>query len=160
MVLPNRSSMKRHRSGKVQLDGSPRSGSGPTKTRWTSIACSPSLKTSGLWPCGRSRRPASPSALNRITASRSDWRSIPTARAASARLIPSSALAIASNRCAVRRRGSFLAKCRNSHAVATSSRIGNARPMLPLQMGQHGITVATSGEPTRVTSTARRYNTR
>ena len=82
IVLPDRASMKRHRSGKVQLDGSPRSGSGPTRTRWTSIACSPSLSIWRLWPCGRSTRPASPSALKRKTASRSDWRSIPAARAA------------------------------------------------------------------------------
>src|SRR3712207_43966 len=80
MVLPNRSSMKRHRSG--QLDGPPRSGSGPRRTRFTSTACSPSLSTSALRPCGRSTKPVSPSTLKRRTASRSDWRSMPAARAA------------------------------------------------------------------------------
>ena len=128
-VFLNRSLMKRHRSGHVQLDGSPRSGAGPTRTRGTSMACSPSLKTSGLCPWGRSRRPARPSALKRKTASRSDCRSIPAARAACARLIPSSAFAIASIRWAGRRRGSFLASPRNSDAIAPSLRIGNPRPI-------------------------------
>lgn len=95
----------------------------------------------GGWVGVTSFRFASNPRVPQIEPVPSVWRSIPAARAASARLIPSSAFAIASIRCAVRRRGSLLAKRRNSDAVATSSRIGNARPMLPLQTDSPALCV-------------------
>jgi hypothetical protein len=53
------------------------------------------------------------------------------ARAASPRLMPSRALASASIRCAVLRRGSFLASRRNSGALATSILIASPGAPLP-----------------------------
>ena len=67
-----------------------------------SAACCPSLSRSGRPGRGQSWRPSGPSALNRSTASRRAWRSIPARRAASARVMPSSALATARSRRAAR----------------------------------------------------------
>ena len=87
------------------------------------------LSFSGRPGRGRSQSPAKPSALKRTTASRNDWRSRPTTRAASARLAPSKACAIATARKAARRSASPWANRRNS-AAPTSSRI--TKPRAPI----------------------------
>ncbi len=82
------------------------------------------------------RSPARPSALKRTTASRSDWRSRPTRRAASARLASSNACAIASARNAARRSASPCANRRKS-AAPTSFRITKPRAPIRLPPFEH-----------------------
>ena len=107
------------------------SGSGPASTHARSSSCRVGLSFSGRPGRGRLRSPARPSALKRTTASRSDWRSRPTRRAASARLAPSNACAIASARKAAQRSASPCANRRNS-AAPTSSRI--IKPCAPIRL--------------------------
>ncbi len=83
---------------------------GPRRIIARSAACLPSSMPTGRPGRGWSRRPATPSALKRITQSRSVWRSMPAARAAAARLRPSSTPAIASSRAATRPSRSRLAQ--------------------------------------------------
>jgi hypothetical protein len=61
---------------------------------------------------------------------------MPASRAASARLIPSSAFAIASVRKAARRFGSPRA-CRRNASGVSSSRIGSAAPIILSLVGRH-----------------------
>ena len=77
---------------------------------------------------GRSRSPDRPSALWRNTASRSAWRSMPARRAASARLRPSSAWAIACIRAAARPPFSRRA-ARRTPSADSSPPISSAAPM-------------------------------
>jgi len=107
------------------------SGSGPASTQARSSSCRAGLSFPGRPGRGRLRSPARPSALKRTTASRSDWRSRPTRRAASARLAPSNACAIANARKAAQRSASPCANRRNS-AAPTSSRI--IKPRAPIRL--------------------------
>jgi hypothetical protein len=79
-----------------------RSGSGPRSTRALERRQLAVIEPGRSAALGRSRRPSTPSALNRITQSRSVWRSMPAWRAARSRLIPSNALATPSRRHATR----------------------------------------------------------
>jgi len=107
------------------------STSGPASTHARSSSCRAGLSFPGRPGRGRSRSPARPSALKRTTASRSDWRSRPTRRAASAQLAPSNACAIASARKAAQRSASPCANRRKS-AAPTSSRI--TKPRAPIRL--------------------------
>src|SRR5260221_10487310 len=119
------------------------------------------------WP-QRSFRPSSPSALTRITQSRTACRSMPASRADSARLIPSSALAIASRRRATRGFFSCLARRRSSRALI-SVRIGKAgmahSPAKPCPSMNHqnaalGIPFPSHSFTEAVLHIARRHNYR
>jgi len=112
------------------------SGSGPASTHARSSSCRAGLSFSGRPGRGRLRSPARPSALKRTTASRSDWRSRPTRRAASARLAPSNACAIASARNAAQRSASPCANRRKS-AAPTSFRITKPRAPIRLPPFEH-----------------------
>ena len=107
------------------------SGSGPASTQARSSSCRAGLSFPGRPGRGRLCSPARPSALKRTTASRSDWRSRPTRRAASARLAPSNACAIASARKAAQRSVSPCANRRNA-AAPTSFRI--TKPCAPIRL--------------------------
>ncbi len=111
-----------------QVDTPSRSGSGPRSTMALSVACWPSAIRAGRPGRGWSRRPPTPAALKRATQSRSVCRSIPAARAAASRLIPSSTLASAISRAATRPSRSRRAR-RRSCAASMSVRITSGAPI-------------------------------
>ena len=111
-----------------QDDTPSRSGSAPRSTIALSAACWPSLIQGRRPERGWSRRPSTPSALKRITQSRSVCRSIPAAWAAAFRLMPSSTLASAIRRAATRPSRSRRAK-RRSSAASRSVRIASGAPI-------------------------------
>src|SRR5689334_12970621 len=80
---------------------------------------------------------------------------MPASLAASARLMPSSALAIASMRSAARRFGSCRARRRSAEG-ASSSRMAKAAPIAPSRSPFVGGTVPR--HPGKVSSSARRYH--
>ncbi len=103
-------------------------GSQPRSTDALNAASWPSSSRGRRPLLGRSRRPSTPSALKRITRSRSVWRSMPARRAACPRLMPSNALATPSRRHATRRSLSCRARRRSSSA-GMSPRSANRAPM-------------------------------
>jgi hypothetical protein len=125
-----------------QDDTPSRSGSAPRSTIALSAACWPSLIQGRRPERGWSRRPSTPSALKRITQSRSVCRSIPAAWAAAFRLMPSSTLASAIRRAATRPSRSRRAK-RRSSAASRSVRIASGAPIpcppSDRKAGNHGL---------------------
>jgi hypothetical protein len=134
------------RSGRVQRGGSPRSGPGrPAR---------PARPRSRPPPCARGGRSTRPEPLDVEAHHRIAQRRAldPTRPRRLSRLIPFSAFAMASIRCAVRRKASLAKRC-SSDVVATSSRVGNPRPILTsTEAGQHGIRFAAPPKSRRVRS--------
>ena len=136
-----RRSIQRHGIGRVRPEPPSSARSGPRKTAFRSDACSASASTGARPALGRSRRPSSPSPSQRTTASRSACRSMPASRAASARLMPSGAPAMAGMRDAARGFRSRRASRRSQAGLARSVRISGAAP-IGLSASSHAKRIA------------------
>ena len=106
--MPNSSCSRMIRSQARQRTTPSTAGIGPSSTRRVRNALCSSVSLPGAPGEDLLTRPSGPCALNRITQSRSVWRSMPPIFAACSRELPSSTAAIASSRRAC---AAFFTRC-------------------------------------------------